>query len=121
MILMRSGYRRRERQIRCPHALEEWPLLALEVIGLAAADSARADVERCIEQQRQVGLEPLLDLVSQRLEQRAARAAAAALVGEGGIGESVADDPAAGQQRGPDDFVEVPSASSEHQQRFDFG
>jgi hypothetical protein len=41
---------RGQRQVGGPHALEERPLLALEMIGLAVADAARTDFERRIEQ-----------------------------------------------------------------------
>src|SRR6185503_5210536 len=80
---------RRQRQVRGPHTFEERPLLALEMIRLSIADSARADVERSIEQQRQVGLESLLNFGLQRVEQATAGTATSALVSDGGVGETV--------------------------------
>jgi hypothetical protein len=112
---------RGQRQVRCPHALEKRPLLALEVIRLAGTDPARAHVERRIEQQRQIGLKSFLYFGSQCIEQSAADSSAAALVGDSGVGEPIADDPTTRVQRGADHFVEMPSARSEHQERLDLG
>src|SRR5687767_2340267 len=82
-----------QRQVRGPHPLEERSLLALEMIRRSVVDAAGADLEWCIEQQSQVRLQPFLYFRPQRVEQGAAGSASAPLIRDGGIRESIADDP----------------------------
>ncbi len=66
-------------------------------LGVLAGGGARqASFHRQVEDQRQVGPRLAQHVALQRLDQRAGRAAAGALVGPGGVGEAVADHPVAG-------------------------
>ena len=117
----RRGSRTRQFQVGRAHPLEEGRLLLLEAIGLAAARlrPRHAGRHRQIQQQRQVRLQlahappaPATSIVA------AVQAAAAALIGAGGIGETIADHPLAARQRRADQVRQVQAAGREHQQHF---
>src|SRR5690606_11002407 len=52
-----------EIEITASHPLEELDRLALEMIGLARGDARASDLDRRIDQQREIGLEPALHAV----------------------------------------------------------
>src|SRR5690606_24952941 len=106
-----------ELEIGGAHALEELRVLALEAIVIARGDARAADVDRRVEQQRQVGLEPALDARTQALEEPAVDSAPAALVCERRVREAVADDPVAPLEGGHDHARKVLRARREHQER----
>ena len=112
---------RREPQVCVPHAFEERPLLALEMIELARGDALGTHVERSIEQQRQIRLEPAWTSARRPFRAGRARAPPPPLVRERRVGEAIANDPLPGCQRRPDDLLEVLRAGSEHQQCLDLG
>ena len=75
---------------------KEVGLLLLELVERAGGVEARArHVERHVEQQGQVGLQVRMHPVLQRLQLGAVEAAAAALVGEAGVGKAVGKHPVA--------------------------
>uniref|UniRef100_A0A0S6YYI3 Uncharacterized protein n=1 Tax=Mizugakiibacter sediminis TaxID=1475481 RepID=A0A0S6YYI3_9GAMM len=104
------------------HAFEERVFLAFDAVGVAASGGARAAVaDRQVEQQRQVRLQVLGRPTLQLADARLRLAAAAALVGVAGVGEAVAQHPAARRQRGPDHLAHQLRARGEHQQQFRLG
>jgi len=107
-------------QIDGTHAFEELALLSLEAIGPSAPLRWRArarPVPPGVEQQRQVRLQVRMDDGHQRVDLRDGQAAAAALVGVGGVGEPIAEHPLTAGNGRSDEVVEVRGASGEHQQQ----
>lgn len=97
-------------------AFEEGRALALEAVGLARIGQARPrHRQRHVEQPGAVGTAGLHPGF-QRRHAGGAQAAAAALVGVGGVGVAVADHPGATRQRRLDHLVQVLAAGGEHQQ-----
>jgi hypothetical protein len=78
------------------------------------------NLERHVEEQRQVRLQTSLDPCFQYGNPFFGHTSSAALISEGGIGETVANDPRAARQSRPDDRGEVLRAGGEHEQRFRF-
>src|SRR5258706_5117146 len=112
-----------EREIGIAHTVEEGALLSLEAIErpARAGQPAGSDLERAIEDERAVGLEPWMGDLRQALDELGRDAVAGALIGDGGIGEAVADDPASRLQRRHDHLGYVVRARGEDEQRLDRG
>jgi hypothetical protein len=106
-------------QVGLAHAHEEVGLLALEAVGLAArgalASIRLGGIE--VEEERRIRLQARVHQLLERLDHAGGHAAAAALVGVGGVAEAVADDPRARAQRGLDERAHVVAPRGEHHQR----
>ena len=101
------------------HTGEEVGFLLLKAVFIAAAfDTRQRNLQRHVEQDGEAGtkvaLHPLFELGNIGLRQ----AAAAALVGEGGIGETVGHHGYAVLQRGQDNAVDMLGAGGKHEQGF---
>ena len=106
------------RQIAGANALEEREVLGLEAVGGARRGAARGGERRLdVEPERQVGLQAVLDPGLERAQHALVLAAAGALVGEGRIGEAVAQDDLAALERRRDDALDVVAPRREHEQR----
>ncbi len=79
---------------------------------------AKATIDRSIEQDREVGASRALHELLEQGDVRHPETTARALVCVSRIGESIAEDPAAGLQRRLDEVREVHCPGSEHQQQF---
>ena len=97
----------REIQVCRTYALEERVLFALEMVRASITDPGPADVERRVEQQRQLRLQAALDGLLQRCQEVWRSAPGAALISECRIREPIADDCLAGGKCGPDQTIEV--------------
>jgi hypothetical protein len=110
------------REVGGAHALEEGGGFALDAVGLAAAAArarqARIDAE--VEQEGEVGLAPRGPALEVG-DAAGVDAAAAALVGEAGVGEAVAHDRRAARERRFDELAHQLRARGEHQQQLGLG
>ena len=109
------------REVGGAHALEESAVLALEAVELLARGAQALDrgLVGAIEHQRAVGHQPRMRDRGESVDQLRRHALPRALVGGGGIGEAVADHPAARLERRADDARDVVGARGEDQQRLD--
>jgi hypothetical protein len=87
--------------------VEVAPLLLETVVAAALGGAGETLRHREVEDEREVGPERAGDEAIERVEVGARDAAGAALVGDGGIGVAVGDDPAAGVERRPDGADEM--------------
>ena len=107
------------REIAGAHPFEEGEVLGLETVGGAGFGAPlRRDLRLEVEPEREIGLQALLDGELEAPEQREIQAAAEALVGEGGIGETIAEHDLAPPQRRRDDALDVIAARGEDEQGF---
>jgi hypothetical protein len=101
------------------HALEERIVETLEAIGHARRGTARRGLRGLdVEPQRQVGLARALHPSLQLRQHGPVEAAPRTLVGEGRVGEAVAQHGGAGGQRRLDALAQVIAPRREHQQAF---
>src|SRR6202011_4846256 len=89
--------------------------VGVDVPGVAAAGAVEGGVDGGEEQQGEVGLECSADGVVEGENLLAAELAASALVGLGGVGETIAEDDVAGGQCGLDDLGDGLGTVGEHQ------
>ena len=116
-----KALRRRSAALRVAglHAGEESFVLALETIGYARRGAAFGGDGGCdFKPQRQVGLAALLNPGLELGQHGAIEAAATALVGEGGVGETVANDGAAGSQGRLNGLLQMIAPRGEDEQGF---
>ena len=103
-------------------ARKKFIALLLETVGIAAQSGASASgLHRDVEEQRQVRPQIALHPVLDRRYPRRRNAAAASLVGIGGIGKAIAQHDLAGVQCRTNHAGDVLGARREHQQHFAFG
>ncbi len=114
--------RRGALEVGLPNAVVEILPLDFETIERTRlrGDAPGGQLDRQIEQERQVGLQVRMHPGFELNEFFPVKTAATALIGVSGVAETIADDPVAARQRRFNDLRQVFPAGSEHQQGFGF-
>lgn len=106
-------------QIAVTHPLEKIPALLLNAVQLAPfAGAGQPHFHRHVEQQGVIRRHPGQHQPLENGDGVTVQAAPGALVGPGGVHETVAQHPFATGQGGPDQSVQVLGTGGEHQQQF---
>lgn len=106
-----------QREVALPDKSVKCELFVVHAIATAALPGpCHTDFSRCIQQQGQIGLDSVLHPFCEHLDALQRQAAATALVGTAGIGETVAHDPFTLLEGRQDGIAEMQATGGKKQQ-----
>src|SRR5216117_3647240 len=102
-------------EIRRPNTLEEGLALELETIASVLRTPRERDLDRRVENESQIGLQPAVNPTLERRDPIPRHATPCALIRIGGVGKALGNDPAPRGERGRNHLRDMLAARGKHQ------